>query len=1161
MKRMVHNRFTAAMQLLLMVTTASAVTETNPGVVSFIPRFFADGFIGKGFGYAFGGRSSFEIRNDEKKRYGSVLAAHFDDREASAGIGIGLAPEVNVDCSTLLELGALRMRVRGERGGERFNVGILDTGTDGSNKVTVLCRSSDWCTVRREWQNITIPLSAFARDGVRWYDREKAAELAHVNWHAVSAVSFSTEKEANFGCSGEERIATVYFDDIELVRLSPDEHPQPLFAAWGLRGCSGAGPAVHAADATTFFCWLSTAPASYTSVYLYGEPTDFRLCSSDTAATLPTLDVWFSDNEWSGVTLYRPGTAAVDLSSIRESGAIVFSVRGETGGEQFNIGILDDASDGVDRNVQSMVRNTPYCTVNRSWQEVVIPLADFPDFGKWWHSDAHYEVNGKIDWRKIAQLRFSTDKNGNARITGDGTNPVAIHFADIRFTSGCTAFSSIRYWKTFSSNVADRMIDDFNKGRADSGWTAVADPRSGIELSTVTGEDGTPALAITHSLAEWGSVSRDFADSTAAGSNWSEHAGIRCDIRTDGAQQRCDIMVIDSGNEAWCAPVIAGNEWQTVTVPFARFRPFEWWQPDVAIRNNRMDLRRVRRYMFRPELKGNNAVVMVDNVVLTNRLPSHTSSGGSLFVNQAGYERTMPKRFLCRAAQPQPFALFDDHGSMIYSGTAEEGGAFPLAGGEYRSGSFTAVQKNGTYSLVLQESGEKQQVLVGEGVYRMPFDASLKAFYFQRSGCTLDAKYAGKWARTAGHPDTACPFHSSTGHEGVADVHGGWYDAGDYGKYVVPAGITVATLLALYELFPKCVGDATGIPESGNGVSDLLDEARYEIEWMLRMQDEDGGVFFKVGTLQWDGFTMPIATPGKRYIIGKSTASTLETAAVLAMAARLYKDADRRFAHTCLKGATAAWKWAVAHPALGEPKESGGTGAYGDSRFQDEFFHAASELFCTTGKGIYRSFIENNAQLNEVKGPAGWNDVGNLGVFSLCRNNAGVKGIEQLRRSLLVQADRSADAIEAHPCRIPTEQFIWGSNSYLLNHAVILSYAFRLTGKRRYLERVQDVADYIFGVNPTGYSFVTGFGKRSPQHPHHRIMGADTVDDPIPGFLVGGPNGGREDENREAPGVYYPNKEPALAYVDLQGAYASNEVAINWNAPLVFVLGYLKEGI
>jgi endoglucanase len=309
--------------------------------------------------------------------------------------------------------------------------------------------------------------------------------------------------------------------------------------------------------------------------------------------------------------------------------------------------------------------------------------------------------------------------------------------------------------------------------------------------------------------------------------------------------------------------------------------------------------------------------------------------------------------------------------------------------------------------------------------------------------------------------------------------------------------------------------------------------------------------------LEWDGFVLPAESKQPRYVIGKSTASTLNFAAIMAQAARVYREYDKGYARNCQKRAESAWQWAHEHPKITEPEETGGTGAYGDNTFNDEFFWAACELFISTGKSCYKKYVVDALPINPPNAAAEWNMVKNLGYYSLCicKNKLPGSSKQSFREEIISLGDRLVSGIDSIPYRIPIQDFRWGSNAAILNHAIILCYAHRFSKGSKYLDGIIETIDYIFGKNATGYSFVTGFGALSPLHPHHRIMGSDANDLPIPGFLVGGPNSNRDDELRE--GVVYPFKEPAKSYVDNVDAYAVNEVCINWNAALAFVLGYL----
>jgi endoglucanase len=132
------------------------------------------------------------------------------------------------------------------------------------------------------------------------------------------------------------------------------------------------------------------------------------------------------------------------------------------------------------------------------------------------------------------------------------------------------------------------------------------------------------------------------------------------------------------------------------------------------------------------------------------------------------------------------------------------------------------------------------------------------------------------------------------------------------------------------------------------------------------------------------------------------------------------------------------------------------------------------------------------------------------------------------------------------------KDFVWGSNAVAANQAILLINSYFLTGAKKYAEGALVNLDYLLGRNATGYCFVTGFGSKPPLHPHHRQSVADGIKEPVPGLLVGGPNPGRQDKCR------YPFSDPETAYVDDDCAYASNEIAINWNAPMVYLVNAIE---
>jgi endoglucanase len=389
---------------------------------------------------------------------------------------------------------------------------------------------------------------------------------------------------------------------------------------------------------------------------------------------------------------------------------------------------------------------------------------------------------------------------------------------------------------------------------------------------------------------------------------------------------------------------------------------------------------------------------------------------------------------------------------------------------------------------------------------------------------------------------------------------GGWYDAGDYGKYIGNASLSVGQMLHLLEINANAIPDNTlNIPESGNGKGDLWDELKYELDWIMTMQDKDGGVYHKLTAKNFSGFIMPEDYDLDRFIIGKGTAATLNFAAVLGQASRLSHTIDPDWSAKALKAAKNAWKWAIKNDNVSFKNPADVvTGEYGDDEFSDDFYWAAVELYLATGDNKYLEHLNNNQQEYIHQLTNSWKFfVRNNGFHSLLLNkdNLDITMYKLLETSHLNLADEILAAIKANPYYIALERYEWGSNSDILNQAMILCIAHYLSGDEKYLVGAEQINDYIFGKNATGYCFLTGFGSQKVMFPHHRPSGADGIEDPLPGFIIGGPNNDKQDNNA----VNYASVFPAKAYMDVEASYASNEVCINWNAPAVFVMGYLEK--
>lgn len=595
-------------------------------------------------------------------------------------------------------------------------------------------------------------------------------------------------------------------------------------------------------------------------------------------------------------------------------------------------------------------------------------------------------------------------------------------------------------------------------------------------------------------------------------------------------------------------------------------------------------------------------------LLLLAAVPAPSEPSVTIRLNQLGLLPDGPKRAILASASPVPleWRLVDSSGRRRAGGRTKVFGPDRWSGESVHQIAFSRFRGSGTgYRLVAGSATSRPFSIAASTFSRLPY-AALTYFYHSRAGAPIEARYVGDaWARPAGHlPERAtcvagrdrkgniwpgCPY--------TLDVTGGWYDAGDHGKYVVNGGISVWTLMNLYErtelraaASPFADGRAP-IPEAGNRVNDLLDEARWELEFLLKMQVPDGvrlrvpvgvkrsaaGLAFteidasgmahhKVADEEWTPLpTPPHKDPQRRQLFPPSTGATLNLAATAAQCARLWRDIDSAFSGRCLAAAEKAWAAARRNPQVFPIADFGGSGAYGDDDFGDELYWTAAELYVTTGKDRYGEAVRASPLFRASPSPElGWNRVGTLGTISLALARNRLPERAALHDSLIAAADsfaadsrRTGYAIPYAPAR----GYPWGSNSSILNRALILALAHDFTGRRAYRDAVIDSLDYLLGRNPLDRSFVTGFGARPMLNPHHRFW-ARQLDPgsppPPPGVLSGGPNDTAMADNVAA--AMKGTCAPQTCWADDIRAFSLNEVAINWNAPLVWVSAWAAEG-
>ena len=435
--------------------------------------------------------------------------------------------------------------------------------------------------------------------------------------------------------------------------------------------------------------------------------------------------------------------------------------------------------------------------------------------------------------------------------------------------------------------------------------------------------------------------------------------------------------------------------------------------------------------------------------------------------------------------------------------------------------------------------------------FKNVFHQVCRMFYLQRCGCRLPGELAGAYAHAACHMSSARIY----GTEKFLDVSGGWHDAGDYGRYVVPAAKAVADLLLAYTAAYEAFSDSLNIHDSVSGVPDILTEIRYELDWMKKMQRSDGGVYHKVTCAGFPGFVMPQFETDELVISPVSTTAAGDFAAVMAMAYRVFADFDLAFAQGCLTAARRAWDYlSVTQPIPFHNPEGVVTGFYDDENDCDERYWAACALYAATGCGEYHDYIKSH--LNPAwAADLGWADVGAYGNVVYLGMNKKLQDTDvrnAIEGHLLCAVEKVVKATESSEYNISVSDFIWGSNMVVLNNAMLLLMANDIQPRNAYLDCVQRHVDYIFGDNPMSVCYVTGVSESSARHPHHRP--SVSTGQTMPGMLVGGPDQYLHDA---CASEHLPHSTPPCCYIDHAESYSTNEVAIYWNSPLVYVMARL----
>jgi endoglucanase len=436
---------------------------------------------------------------------------------------------------------------------------------------------------------------------------------------------------------------------------------------------------------------------------------------------------------------------------------------------------------------------------------------------------------------------------------------------------------------------------------------------------------------------------------------------------------------------------------------------------------------------------------------------------------------------------------------------------------------FSELSTPGTYTLEC-EGAESDAFVVGEGIYDKALSAGLKSFYFQRTRTPLVKPYA-VWEGEAYTRQKASHVHDDVGWDLVDypekkrrwKVEGGWHDAGNYDMYVPSTAPAAQTLLLAYEWAPALFDDkSVNIPESGNGIPDILDETRWGLVWILSVQEASGAFRHREAVMEWSPEGPADQDQTVRWIAGVSTAATAKAVAVLALAARVYAPWDAAFAKRCETAAKRGWQFLEDTPqrilvdGKGSPQPLWDDEP-GNSDVGARFIAAVEVWRAFRDKGALARAAELLAAEETQPDQAirgAWANLSRWGLGTLAKDDQAPAELRaEAKKRLLAAAEIMRPQVEeadGYRCASTLADYYWAHNSNLMEKAHVLAVAASLFPDKAWIrEAARDQWHWVLGRNPNGYSMVTRVGKGPPRLYH---MEWGPKEPPPPGFLVGGPN-------------------------------------------------------
>lgn len=564
------------------------------------------------------------------------------------------------------------------------------------------------------------------------------------------------------------------------------------------------------------------------------------------------------------------------------------------------------------------------------------------------------------------------------------------------------------------------------------------------------------------------------------------------------------------------------------------------------------------RLLFNIGNDNSKDILKEHDIVFSNiRFHNTSSCDDSIRVNHLGYTLNNDKKATFPYNQGDFFDVINvENGEIVYTGAIVNEVVNEKTGETNYFGNFSNVLQPGKYRIEAQIVGKSYDFEISANPYQNIANDLLKFFSYQRCAYTLDPSWSFDLSHVACHDTAAIVYDDQTR---VIDVNGGWHDAGDYGRYVETGTKSAIDLMLAYYSNPSFFGDNSLMPESGNEVPDILDEARFEIEWLMKMQADWGGVYSKAVTQTFAGNISPDKDMQRIYVMPAETATTADFISTMAIASVVYKEIDPVFAQSCLDKTFKSWDNLTNTLELVEftnPQDFS-AGDYRDDKDFDERFFAGIAMWFATGDEQYLDYAKSIYSTEKTaSNGTSWRDVGGYGSYLFLRSKeANEHGdfYESIKQDFKNESDRIMSIIDTDGYQTSLENYPWGSNGYIANNGIMLMFAYDIFNDMSYKQGAVEQLNYILGKNSLNMSFVSGYGNNAPKNIHHRLVKAKKTF--MKGALVGGPDNDREDGITQK---MNPNTPPAKVYCDEYLSFSSNEVTIYWNSALIYLISRIN---